>query len=60
MNKTPSAKRKPIRDRAVKQVLRRAFDFASRYPALLVYDDIPLSDQDRDHLARLSEQYRRR
>ena len=57
MNKPHPAKRKPISDRAVQKVLRRAFDFASRTPSLVVDDDIPLSDDDRAHLARLAEQY---
>ncbi|MBP8149684.1 MAG: hypothetical protein KAY21_08210 [Limnohabitans sp.] len=53
MNKPHPAKRKPTTDRAVQKVLRRAFDFASRSPSLVVDDDIPLSDDDRAHLARL-------
>lgn len=57
MNKPHPAKRKPTTDRAVQKVLRRAFDFASRSPSLVVYDDIPLSDDDRAHLARLAKQY---
>ncbi len=57
MNKPHAAKRKPTTDRAVQKVLRRAFDFASRTPSLVVDDDIPLSDDDRAHLARLGNQY---
>lgn len=42
----------------MEKVLRRAFDFASRSTALLVYD-IPLTDEDCAHLALLAKQYAR-
>lgn len=51
------AKRKASKDRAVRKVLRYAFDFASRSPTLLVHDDIPLTDEDRAHLALMAKQY---
>lgn len=57
MNRPHPAKRKPTTDRAVQKVLRRAFDYASRTPSLVVDDDIPLSDDDRAHLARLAKQF---
>jgi len=58
MKKAITSQRKSKQDRAVKKVLRRAFDFASRPTALLVYD-IPLTDEDRAHLALLAQQYDR-
>lgn len=56
---TTVSKRKTIKDRAVRRSLHYAFSFASRIPCVLVNDDIPLTDEDRAHLALMAQQYAR-